>query len=551
MALDGELAPILVQMVKSANTNGLLDNDSLSAKMQNEVKIKLRDCLTEDREINEEDIEKIDPTNDYSIRSSLAFIKNPVHMCKRVYEYLKELVVLIRNKITNGKYYDLKLYHDESWELMLRRWSKLEKDFYNKKKQKFELSKIPDIYDSIKYDLMHNKTILNFDNAINLYECSKALAHVVIPQEYGMTREEKLNIARGIVTPLLKKIRADLKSNLTGIWNCEDTINQLHPTYSKGIQSPSRHVRTRLYFTSESHIYSLLTVLKYGGLFEDETDEQWRTALDYLSTVPELNYMTQIVIMLYEDPSVDADSDKRFHVELHFSSGAYADFDAPKYLGPQTSSNKLESNEEIMHTSSGSEDFSPQSNSSPKPLKYPIHQNERRKERRSPVSTLTKRVPIKLSNEKNVHEMKVINEKSPIGESKPRSFEDEHHQNRLQLIKSQAKEHETYNYYNTFHGSGTLSSYLSIHHVFKNRALTAQGTNSSPDLNQAIVRNRKSIPTIYQEFKKVRYMRPLEILHNNLCFKVLNNFLTRMINDKNGILTSEDSYGTSLMTPDE
>lgn len=28
LALDGELAPILVQMVKSANTNGLLDNDS-------------------------------------------------------------------------------------------------------------------------------------------------------------------------------------------------------------------------------------------------------------------------------------------------------------------------------------------------------------------------------------------------------------------------------------------------------------------------------------------------------------------------------------------
>ena len=31
---------------------------------------------------------------------------------------------------------------------------------------------------------------------------------------------------------------------------------------------------------------------------------------------------------------------------------------------------------------------------------------------------------------------------------------------------------------------------------------------------------------------KVRYMRPLETLHNNLCFKNLNNFLTRMINDR-------------------
>ncbi len=133
LALDGELAPILVQMVKSANTNGLLDNDSMSAKWQNEVKTKLRDCLTEDKTLTDDDINKIDPTNNFSIRSALDFIKNPVEMCKKVYSYLHELVNLIRSKIMDNKYYDLKLYHDESWELLLRRWSKLEKDFYNKK----------------------------------------------------------------------------------------------------------------------------------------------------------------------------------------------------------------------------------------------------------------------------------------------------------------------------------------------------------------------------------------------------------------------------------
>jgi len=36
--------------------------------------------------------------------------------------------------------------------------------------------------------------------------------------------------------------------------------------YSEGVSSPHRHVKTRLYFTSESHIHSLLTVLRYGGL---------------------------------------------------------------------------------------------------------------------------------------------------------------------------------------------------------------------------------------------------------------------------------------------
>ena len=36
----------------------------------------------------------------------------------------------------------------------------------------------------------------------------------MIPQEYGMTREEKLTIAQGICTPLLRKIKADLQRNI-------------------------------------------------------------------------------------------------------------------------------------------------------------------------------------------------------------------------------------------------------------------------------------------------------------------------------------------------
>ena len=50
-------------------------------------------------------------------------------------------------------------------------------------------------------------------------------------------------------------------------------------------------------------------------------DEQWCRAMEYVSLVSELNYMTQIVIMLYEDPTKDSNSEERFHVELHFSPG--------------------------------------------------------------------------------------------------------------------------------------------------------------------------------------------------------------------------------------
>ena len=59
LALDGELAPILVQMVKSANTNGLLDNDVDSTKEQQKVKQTLHELLAKDRDFTEEDYVKV------------------------------------------------------------------------------------------------------------------------------------------------------------------------------------------------------------------------------------------------------------------------------------------------------------------------------------------------------------------------------------------------------------------------------------------------------------------------------------------------------------
>lgn len=76
---------------------------------------------------------------------------------------------------------DLKLYNGESWELLIRRWAKLEKDF-RMKDGRFEISKIPDIYDCIKYDLQHNQKTLQYERASELFKYSKALADIVIPQ---------------------------------------------------------------------------------------------------------------------------------------------------------------------------------------------------------------------------------------------------------------------------------------------------------------------------------------------------------------------------------
>ena len=74
---------------------------------------------------------------------------------------------------------------------------------------------------------------------------------------------------------------------------------------------------------------------------QEMSDSQWARAMQYLGEVKELNYMTQIVLMLYEDPSKEPMSDERFRVELHFSPGAKGcDFDSLPTFGGYRSVSK-------------------------------------------------------------------------------------------------------------------------------------------------------------------------------------------------------------------
>ncbi|XP_023566820.1 inositol hexakisphosphate and diphosphoinositol-pentakisphosphate kinase 1 isoform X4 [Octodon degus] len=315
LALEGELTPILVQMVKSANMNGLLDSDGESlSSCQHRVKARLHHILQQDAPFGPEDYDQLAPTGSTSLLNSMTIIQNPVKVCDQVFSLIENLTSQIRERMQDPKSVDLQLYHSETLELMLQRWSKLERDF-RQKSGRYDISKIPDIYDCVKYDVQHNGS-LGLQGTAELLRLSKALADVVIPQEYGISREEKLEIAVGFCLPLLRKILLDLQRT-----HEDESVNKLHPLYSRGVLSPGRHVRTRLYFTSESHVHSLLSVFRYGGLLDETQDTQWQRALAYLSAISELNYMTQIVIMLYEDNTQDPLSEERFHVELHFSPG--------------------------------------------------------------------------------------------------------------------------------------------------------------------------------------------------------------------------------------
>ncbi|XP_066885221.1 inositol hexakisphosphate and diphosphoinositol-pentakisphosphate kinase 1 isoform X2 [Kogia breviceps] len=345
LALEGELTPILVQMVKSANMNGLLDSDGDSlSSCQHRVKARLHHILQQDAPFGPEDYDQLAPTGSTSLLNSMAIIQNPVKVCDEVFALIENLTHQIQERMQDPKSVDLQLYHSETLELMLQRWSKLERDF-RQKSGRYDISKIPDIYDCVKYDVQHNGS-LGLQGTAELLRLSKALADVVIPQEYGISREEKLEIAVGFCLPLLRKILLDLQRTH------EDE-------YSRGVLSPGRHVRTRLYFTSESHVHSLLSVFRYGGLLDETKDAQWQRALAYLSAISELNYMTQIVIMLYEDNTRDPLSEERFHVELHFSPGVKGveeEGSAPTGCGFRPASSE---NEEMKTDQGSMEDLCP------------------------------------------------------------------------------------------------------------------------------------------------------------------------------------------------
>ncbi|KAL7100824.1 hypothetical protein ACP275_08G019500 [Erythranthe tilingii] len=395
--LEGQLTPILVSLV--SKDSSMLDGLENASSEMEEAKARLNEIITsgiKSVNINPEKPWMVDGAGVHPNASEL--LPELVKLTKKVTEQVRLLAKDESEELAEASSTGVILPYDqakalgktnidvdriaaglpcgsEGFLLMFARWRKLQRDLYNERKERFDITQIPDVYDSCKYDLLHNAH-LNLEGLDELFKVAQLLADGVIPNEYGINPKQKLKIGSKIARRLLGKILIDLRNTREeaisvaelksaqdinpsvpnggreeidqrfksqskmelagkGSFTSEKSMDQeddedketkyrLDPKYAN-VKTPERHVRTRLYFTSESHIHSLMNVLRYCNLDESLQGEDslvCDSALERLCKTKELDYMSQIVLRLFENTEVALEDPKRFRIEMTFSRGA-------------------------------------------------------------------------------------------------------------------------------------------------------------------------------------------------------------------------------------
>eukprot|EP01138_Halocafeteria_seosinensis_P009466 gb/GECG01009674.1/.p1 GENE.gb/GECG01009674.1/~~gb/GECG01009674.1/.p1 ORF type:complete len:1580 (+),score=253.46 gb/GECG01009674.1/:1-4740(+) len=187
-------------------------------------------------------VESVAPTRDVSLLRALRYIGNdPEIRLHELYTHIDNLVSQISKKLENEQHSPLsgksrgrskallstatmeegdtrggvalrsqsQLYANETLWLMHDRWMKLKKGLFHPKKKRWDLSKIPDIYDCVKYDTLHNQHI-GLEGMQEIYFLTRAFADIIIPQEYGITASDKRDISADICHHLLRKLFFDM-----------------------------------------------------------------------------------------------------------------------------------------------------------------------------------------------------------------------------------------------------------------------------------------------------------------------------------------------------
>jgi hypothetical protein len=112
-------------------------------------------------------------------------VGNPRALLDEIHADMKQLVLQMQAKGPEFDRSGMRLCERESLASFIGRWTALSARFYDSKTERYSAERVPDIFDYIKYDSMHNLIFLDkldFD-AKAFYDKVSKIADLVIPQE--------------------------------------------------------------------------------------------------------------------------------------------------------------------------------------------------------------------------------------------------------------------------------------------------------------------------------------------------------------------------------
>ena len=123
---------------------------------------------------------------------------------------------------------------------------------------------------------------------------------------------------------MLHKIHDDMLAGMATESHERERVHRIDTSALSGTESintPQRHVRTRLYFTSESHIFSLFNVLRWGGEATDGVtsifNDECRAKFDAMEPC----YLTHLVFRVLLRRGADPESPNSYTVQVLVSPG--------------------------------------------------------------------------------------------------------------------------------------------------------------------------------------------------------------------------------------
>mmetsp|Transcript_13389 Transcript_13389/g.41332 ORF Transcript_13389/g.41332 Transcript_13389/m.41332 type:complete len:634 (-) Transcript_13389:17-1918(-) len=343
LELEGEIAPLLVSLIHRGRSDvhmldragnheaqALLDAAKDHVRRAFNKDVDLAGDASDDESANTSISEHaarrrlIAPDGPAAVLRALRCIKNP----KKALDELWALVdALVESVADIDEDEGPALYMGETFRVWADSWRSMRKEF--RKDDGYDLSKIPEICDKLRYDERHNAARLGLGEArcpefSTLVERARALSRAVTPLEFGGAAAPRREAAWHVSRALLDKIALDLRTARgadgdasAGLsYRLDDDPRHLADSE---IKSSWRAVRSRLYFTSESHLVSLLDALRLDEAARRSPVDAGGKA--WLGDVPELSYLSHVVFRLWENPMYAADAPQRYVVDVALSPG--------------------------------------------------------------------------------------------------------------------------------------------------------------------------------------------------------------------------------------